>query len=55
MQLIVTKEVADERRAACLECPKLITQFKAYKCEECGCFLKPKTRMKGGTCPLGKW
>ena len=24
-------------------------------CQECGCFMPAKTRLKGAVCPIGKW
>jgi hypothetical protein len=48
-----------ERKLKCLFCPKF-RRLKYYgvwvdKCGECGCFLRMKARLSGGTFDLGKW
>ena len=51
----VTDEVAAERLKICEDCPNL--QKPLYRCSECGCFMKIKTKIKGASCPLPekKW
>ena len=46
------RELAAQRLAVCLECPRLT---KTKNCRECGCFMVAKTKLKDATCPLGKW
>jgi hypothetical protein len=47
------KDVIEQRYKTCLECPELIQLTK--QCKQCGCFMGLKTKLKGATCPLGKW
>lgn len=42
---------AKERLDICKGCPKL----KANVCQECGCFMPLKTKLKHAECPIGKW
>jgi hypothetical protein len=47
----VTSLEARERLDICKSCPKL----KANLCQECGCFMPLKTKLKHAECPLSKW
>jgi hypothetical protein len=49
----VSKEIKDERMAACLACPLLIQATK--QCKKCGCFMHAKTLLADAACPIGKW
>ena len=40
-----------ERMNICKACPDL----KANFCMNCGCYMPLKSRIKGSTCPKGKW
>lgn len=41
-----------ERMDICRSCDKLsVINF----CGECGCFMPLKTRLRGSSCPIGKW
>ena len=42
-----------QRFSICLKCPKLNQTTKT--CQECGCFMVVKTKMKHASCPIGKW
>ena len=42
---------AQRRIAICNECP----EYRLFICGKCGCMMPLKTRIKGATCPLGKW
>jgi len=44
---------ADKRYEICLACPLLNQTTKT--CQECGCFMAAKTKLKHATCPLSKW
>ena len=44
---------SDARYSLCKACPKFNPGVKT--CQECGCFMPAKTRLKLATCPLGKW
>ena len=46
-------EEAGERYSICLECPELSKLTK--RCNECGCFMAAKTKLKLAKCPLNKW
>lgn len=43
----------EERLNTCEGCPELRKPFD--QCAACGCFVKAKARLKGASCPLGKW
>lgn len=49
----VDEETANKRYKICIECPELIQSTK--QCKKCGCFMKVKTKLKGASCPIGKW
>ena len=59
--LQATLDEAVKRLDVCKDCPSLkisvnnFTQVTTYKCGECGCYLKSKTKLKSSKCPLGKW
>lgn len=45
--------ILQERLDTCEGCPELRKPFD--QCAACGCFVKAKVRLKGASCPLGKW
>jgi len=47
----VSLEVLTERRTICNTCDK--NDFG--RCQECGCYLWAKTRLKSEKCPIGSW
>ena len=49
----VAEEEASKRYETCLACPLLNKITKT--CQECGCFMAAKTKLKLATCPIGKW
>lgn len=36
-------------------CKKCSFFINGNKCSKCGCFMKLKTRLRTGKCPIGKW
>lgn len=44
---------ADKRLDICKACPELIKLTN--QCKKCGCLMNLKTKLKGATCPIGKW
>ncbi|MAJ43149.1 MAG: hypothetical protein CMF96_00205 [Candidatus Marinimicrobia bacterium] len=45
-----------ERLKICDECIHVRLKETLYKrCTECGCFLRPKTKLFHQKCPIGKW
>ena len=48
-----SEEEAAKRYETCLGCPLLNKTTKT--CQECGCFMAAKTKLKLATCPIGKW
>lgn len=42
---------ADKRIKVCQTCE----YYKAFICIKCGCFMPVKTKLKGSSCPVGKW
>ncbi len=50
--IIVSKELQNQRRSICEECP---SKNKYNGCSECGCWLPLKIVFGPSTCPLGKW
>jgi uncharacterized paraquat-inducible protein A len=49
----VSDDEAGERYSVCLKCPELNELTK--RCNECGCFMAVKTKLKLAVCPLNKW
>ena len=47
-----SKQQVIERIKECGKCEHLT---KAFRCTECGCFMKAKVKIKMATCPKGKW
>ncbi len=45
------KEEQKERLDSCKECPF----YKLRACTKCGCFMPLKVKVKGSSCPEGKW
>lgn len=41
------------RIVICNNCEYLLTISR--QCKKCGCFVDAKTRIKGASCPIGKW
>lgn len=55
---IIDATIIDEpqslaRYEICSACPHL-TKFSG-QCTKCGCFMKAKVKLKGASCPIGKW
>lgn len=46
------KDEATRRLNICDKC-EFFT--KAKRCNQCGCFMVAKTKLKDATCPMGKW
>lgn len=46
------EEVAQERYDTCLDCPELTP---SKRCNQCGCFMSQKVKLKEAVCPIGKW
>ena len=49
---LLDKESSLKRYNVCLECPFL---KNSSQCKKCGCMMKAKVRIKGSSCPIGKW
>lgn len=49
----VEEEVQNQRYDICLTCENFIPITTT--CKKCGCFMKFKTKLKSGSCPIGKW
>ena len=47
----VSKEVEVERKNICVSCP----HHDFGVCDECGCYLAAKIKLKDEECPVGKW
>ena len=43
----------EERLKTCRGCEFFIK--KSGRCAKCGCFMKFKTKLRAGKCPIGKW
>jgi hypothetical protein len=44
---------ADVRMDICKVCPSFTKDTTV--CQECGCFMIAKTKLRGAMCPLDKW
>lgn len=45
-------ESATKRFEICKECPFM---KDSTQCRKCGCLMKAKVKVKGASCPIGKW
>lgn len=50
--VFVDTELTQERIAICSSCEYL---SGLRNCKKCGCFVDAKTKLKGASCPIGKW
>lgn len=48
-----SEEESNKRYDICKACPELIKLTS--QCKKCGCFMAAKTKLKGASCPIGKW
>jgi hypothetical protein len=44
---------AIDRMKMCLQCEHFFKPTR--QCKKCGCFMPIKVRLKGSSCPVGKW
>jgi hypothetical protein len=51
--VFVSENVSSARMSICHSCDDFNT--KTTQCRKCGCFMSAKTRLKQGSCPIGKW
>jgi hypothetical protein len=51
--VFVESTVQQSRMSTCLSCEDF--NSKTTQCRRCGCFMSAKTRLKAGSCPIGKW
>lgn len=51
--VFVESTVQEARMATCRSCEDF--NAKTTQCRRCGCFMSAKTRLKAGSCPIGKW
>jgi hypothetical protein len=51
--VFVSEETQHMRMSICRGCP----DFNAgtSQCRRCGCFMSAKTKLRQGSCPIGKW
>ena len=49
----VTNSVQKERLKICSECPYFVK--KSSRCNQCGCYMKVKTKFSAAECPIQKW
>ena len=55
-KIIASPKLQMERLKICNDCEHIQLKNSLYKrCNECGCFLKPKTKLLYKNCPIGKW
>jgi ribosomal protein L40E len=51
--VFVTESTATARMSLCESCDAF--NSKTTQCRKCGCFMSAKTKLKHGSCPVGKW
>tara|TARA_R110000744_G_scaffold198345_5_gene317595 strand:- start:2538 stop:2810 length:273 start_codon:yes stop_codon:yes gene_type:complete len=49
----VTHEEYEDRISICMGCP--FVNYKEDRCNDCGCYIKIKARLKVEDCPQGYW
>lgn len=50
--MFVDKEIAQRRFNTCKKCENFTT---AYICNQCGCYMKFKVKLKTASCPIYMW
>lgn len=51
--IFVESAMQEARMSTCRSCEDF--NAKTTQCRRCGCFMSAKTRLKSGSCPIGKW
>ncbi len=51
--VFVPETTSSTRMSICQSCDDF--NSKTTQCRRCGCFMSAKTRLKHGSCPIGKW
>jgi len=51
--VFVESAIQEARMSTCRSCEDF--NSKTTQCKKCGCFMSAKTRLKAGSCPVGKW
>lgn len=51
--VFVSESVSSQRMSICKSCEDF--NNKTSQCRRCGCFMSAKTKLKHGSCPIGKW
>ena len=51
--VFVESATQEARMSTCRSCEDF--NSKTTQCKKCGCFMSAKTRLKAGSCPVGKW
>lgn len=51
--IFVDSSIQESRMNTCKSCEYF--NAKTTQCRHCGCFMSAKTRLKSGSCPVGKW
>ena len=55
-KLFTTVELKMKRLKICTTCKHVKLSNTIYiRCNECGCFLHPKAKLKNQKCPIDKW
>lgn len=52
---ISSTEELNSRTNICVNCPNMIKTLGVERCNECGCLIFLKSRLKSQECPLGNW
>lgn len=50
---VISEPYNKRRIKICMSCNKYNKYVRT--CKECGCFMPAKTKLKGSSCPIGKW
>jgi len=53
--ILIIMGLYQDRISECYRCPEIDTKLFGAFCKVCGCNMKVKARVKGASCPLGKW
>lgn len=49
----VSQDTQQMRMSLCRACPDY--NSGTTQCRRCGCFMSAKTKLRHGSCPIGKW
>ena len=53
--MFVDEALHNARMNVCAQCEYRKLGLLGYRCRICHCFIRPKTKLAGQSCPVGLW